>query len=125
MGDGDPLGDQVLPDHVDQVLARRELGGGAGGQGVGVEVRGAAELGDPLGHPLGVLLLLAGVLGELRLGPGAVQAARGDRMLGVAEHADQLGGQHALQDLDGLCRIAPVGLGHHRPVLEAPPRALA
>ena len=61
--DCDPLRDQILPDHLDQgfalrvVFAVRSLA-----EPLGVEVGLAAELGDALGDPVGVLLLLVGML---------------------------------------------------------------
>ena len=63
--DRDALGDEVLLDHVDEVLALDVLRGGARGDPVRVQVRLAAELVDALGEPEQVLLLLVRVLLEL------------------------------------------------------------
>src|SRR5437016_8650313 len=60
--DGDTLGDEVFLDHVYQVLALGILRGGSGADALGVRVRLAAELIDPLREEIEMLLFLLGVL---------------------------------------------------------------
>ncbi len=99
---------------------------GAPGECGGVEVRFTAELGDPLGGPQGVLHLLGGVLGELRRHLGTVDARGRDRVPGVPQPADHLGGDHVVQDRDHFPGVQAVrarhrALGHLLPGLVPDP----
>ena len=106
--DGDALGDQVLLDHVHQVLAFDELGSGPLGHPVGVQVRLAAELVDALGDPDQVLLLLARVFLEFLFHRFARDAGRGDRVIPVAEDADDLRRHGRVEQADRRLDVAPV-----------------
>src|SRR5471030_110998 len=109
--DGDALGDEVLLDHVDQRVALHVLRVAAGEQACRVEVGRAVELGDALRDHVGVLLLFAGVLREL-VGHRLRVDARGHVVMAlVAQHADDLGRQRVVQQLDGGVDVAAVGLG--------------
>ena len=68
-------------------------------QRVGIEVGLAAELHDALGDPVGVLLLLGGMLGELRLDRIRRDALRHEVVPLVAQHADDLGRERLVQHL--------------------------
>src|SRR5215472_6577300 len=109
MVDRDPFCDQILLDHVDQILALAILAGGAHRQSFRVEVGPAAELIDALGDRIHVFLLFLGVLSKLVFDAFARDAGRGNRVHGVAQYADDLGREHALQQFDGLADIARVG----------------
>ena len=63
--DGDALGDQVLLDHIHQVLPFDVLRRRAGGQTFGMQIGRASELSDPLGQEVEVFPLLLRVLSEL------------------------------------------------------------
>src|SRR5207247_7814566 len=108
--DGDALGDQVFLDHVDQVLALRVLRGGAGADTVRVQVRLAAELIDPLGEQIQMLLFLLRVLSELFLDRLARKTGRADGVELVAEDADDLRGDRVVQQGDRVLHLAPVVL---------------
>jgi len=85
---------------------------------------GAAKLVDALGHLLHMLPFFLGVLGEFRLDAFAGDAVRGDGVLGVAQGADDFGGQHRLQDLDGLFDVAHI-IAADGAVIEILARAIA
>ena len=63
--DGDPLGDQILADHVQQVGASHVLRVTAPSQGRRIEIGIPPQLDDSCRYAIGVALLLAGVLEEL------------------------------------------------------------
>src|SRR5438128_175248 len=108
--DGDALGDQIFLDHVDQVLALGVLRGGPGADAVRVQVRLAAELIDPLGEEVEMLLFLLGVLSELLLDRLAGESGRADRVEFVAEDAHDLRGDRVVQEGDGVLHLAAVVL---------------
>src|SRR5438876_1019149 len=108
--DGDALGDQIFLDHVDQVLALGVLRGGPGADAVRVQVRLAAELIDPLGEEIEMLLFLLRVLSELFLDRLAGEPGRADGVVLVAEDADDLRGDRVVQEGDGVFHLAPVVL---------------
>ena len=98
----------MWPDHPHQVLAFRVLGRGARRQPFGSEIRRPAELIDTLRHRHHVRLLFLRVLRELGLHALARNPRGGDRVHRVAQHADDPGRQHGLQDGNGLAGIALV-----------------
>src|SRR6266481_5427170 len=108
--DGDALGDQIFLDHVDQVLSLDVLRGGPGADPVRVQVRLAAELIDPLGEEIEMLLFLLRVLSELLLDRLASEAGRADGVELVAEDADDLRGDRVVQEGDGVLHLAAVVL---------------
>src|SRR5438094_557907 len=108
--DGDALGDQIFLDHVDQVLSLGVLGGGPGADPVRVEVRLAAELIDPLGEKVEMLLFFLRVLSELSLDRLAGESGRADGVVLVAEDAHDLRGDRVVQEGDGVLHLAPVVL---------------
>lgn len=65
--DGDSLGDQVLADHVFEILSFDVFGVALGGKAFGVEIRLSTQLYDPFGDAMGVLELLLRVLQEFLL----------------------------------------------------------
>jgi hypothetical protein len=83
----------------------------ARGQDRGVHVGLAAELGDPLGGQVGVALLVVGVLLQLGGDGGAVHALGHEVVTLVAQHADQLGGQHLVEDVQHAGQVGAIGLG--------------
>src|SRR6266568_2379237 len=124
--DRDPLSDEVLLDHAAQVVPLRVLGGGAREQAVGVEVRLPAQLVDALADLVGVLLLLAGMGSELPLHRLAMDPLRGDGVELVPQHADQLGRQRVVEELEGGRDVSFVvaGDGAFVHVLPCPPAQL-
>src|SRR4030095_4961766 len=126
--DGDALGDQIFLDHGGEVGEPDVLGGGegragrgvvdvdllgvgAGGQAIGVEVGGAAELDDALGELIGVGLLFLRVLEEL-LGDGlGVDAGGGEVVSAVAEDADDLGGKSGVEQLEDGVTVGGIAGG--------------
>ena len=59
-----------------------------------------------------VLLLFLGMLRELVFDALAGDAGRGDRVHRIAQHANDFGREHLLQDLDRLLDVAAVRLGN-------------
>ena len=86
--------------------------GRARGQAGGIEIGFAAELIDALRDLVHVARLFLGVLREFRLDAFAGNAGGGHRVHGVAQHANDLGREHRLQNLDGLLHVALIGEGH-------------
>jgi hypothetical protein len=80
-------------------------------QGGRVEVRRTVQLDDALGQPVGVFLLLPGVLEELGLGRAVAGAADGVVVTLVAQCADQLGGQRVVQHGDHRFAVGLVAYG--------------
>src|SRR5213593_2995725 len=121
--DGDALGDQVFLDHVDEVLALGVLRGGPGADAVRVQVRLAAELIDPLGEEIEMLLFLLRVLSELFLDRLAGEPGRADGVELVAEDADDLRGDRVVQEGDRVFHLAAVVLRHRAfaQMLPSPP----
>src|SRR5438132_8064173 len=109
--DGHALGDQIFLDHVDQVLALDVLRGGPGADPVRVQVRFAAELIDPLGEEIEMLLFLLRVLSELLLDRLAGEPGRADGVELVPEDADDLRGDRVVQERDRILHLAAVVLG--------------
>jgi len=109
--DGDPLGHQVLLDHVDEVVALDVFGVAAREEAFGVEVRLAPELVDALGDQVSMGLLLAGVLEEFR-GHGLRVDARGHVVVPlVAKHAHELGGERLVEKTEDGLAVAAIGGG--------------
>src|SRR2546422_5001306 len=108
--DGDALGDQIFLDHVDQVLALDVLRGGPRADAVRIQVRLAAELIDPLGEEIEMLLFLLRVLSKLFLDRLAGEPGRADGVVLVAEDADDLRGDRVVQQGDRVFHLAPVVL---------------
>src|SRR5262245_60255214 len=88
---GDPLRNQILFDHVHQILALDILGGGPRRNSFRIQVGLSAELIDPLGEKVEMLLLLRRVLCELRLHRLAREAGRTNSVEFVTEYANDLG----------------------------------
>src|SRR5579872_2667929 len=62
-------------------------------------------------HAVGVGLLLVGVLEEL-VGDRAGDEALGHEVVPlVAQHADELGREHVVEDVDDALAVRPVGVG--------------
>jgi hypothetical protein len=122
--DGDAFGDQVLLDHVAQVMARFVFGMRARGKRFGVEVGFAPELHDALGDAVGVFLFLVRVLEELGLDRVREHARRHEEMPVVTQHADPLGGQGFVEQADDLLAVGGIAFGHGT-VVDAPARSLA
>src|SRR5260221_7138931 len=122
--DGDALGDQVLADHGLEILAFDVLRVAARRQPVGREVGLAAELHDTRRDLVGVLLLLAGVLEELRRHALGVDTLGHEVVALVAQRADDLGGERLVQQ---LVHHATVGVipGSHRTFADVLPGPLA
>src|SRR6266404_3808153 len=108
--DGDALGNEIFLDHVDQVLALGVLRGGPRGDAVRVQVRLAAELIDPLGEEIEMLLFLLRMLSELFLDRLAGESGRADGVELVAEDAHDLRGDRVVQEGDGVLHLAAVVL---------------
>ena len=108
----DALRDEVLLDHVDELLGAAVFGCGARVKPDGIQVGDAAELVDPVGDLLQVLALVVRVLLELRLNALAVDADGRDGVHGVAQDADHLGRERRLQEVDRLLHLAFVVIGH-------------
>src|SRR5437016_2082577 len=108
--DGDALGNQIFLDHVDQGLALGVLRGGPGADTVRIQVRLAAELIDPLGEKIEMLLFLLRVLSELFLDRLAGESGGADGVELVAENAHDLRGDRVVQEGDGVFHLAPVVL---------------
>lgn len=79
---------------------------------VGVEVWRAAQLGDPRGQPVGVVLLLGGMQQELLRNRLGVEALGRVVVLLVAQDADQLGGQCCVEHRDDPIEVGAVGGGN-------------
>src|SRR2546429_2357613 len=110
--DGDPLRDEILLDHVDQRIPLDVLGVATRRKAIGGEIRCAAELDDALRNTVGVFLLLAGVLEKLRGDRSRMNASRHEVMALVAQHANDLGRQRGVEDLDRRFGVAAVAIGH-------------
>src|SRR5438132_5002524 len=108
--DGDALGDQIFLDHVDQVLSLGVLRGGPGADAVRVQVRLAAELIDPLGEEIEMLLFLLRVLSKLFLDRLAGESGRADGVVLVPKNAHDLRGDRVVQEGDGVLHLAAVVL---------------
>ena len=117
----DPLGDQVLPDHLDEVFADCILGSRSRENSFRIEVGVAAELIDALGHSAHVLPLLIGMLVEFFAHAVARNAGRSHGVLGIPQNADDLRRKYALQDFDGLFYVSLVG-GRYRSLVQILPR---
>src|SRR3989442_638885 len=122
--DGDPLGDQVLLDHLLERAAFDVLGVAARGEAIGREVRRAAELHDARGDLVGVLLLLRRVLEKLRRHALGMDALRHEVMALVAQRADDLGGERFVQELQHHAAVGVIP-GSHRPLGDVLAGALA
>src|SRR6266545_753797 len=109
--DGDALGDQVLLDHLEQLLGGRVLGVAAGQQALGVEVGVPAELDDPLGDEIGMALLLVRVLEKLLRHGLSVDAGRRVVVAALAQHADNLRRQRLVEEAEHRLPVCPVALG--------------
>ena len=121
MFDGNTFGNQVLLDHLDEVFADRILGSRSRENSFGIEVRIATELIDALGHGAHVLALLIGVLIEFFAYAIARNAGRSNCVLGIPQNADDLRGEYALKDFDGLLYVSLVG-GRQRSLVQILPR---
>src|SRR6185503_16896225 len=106
--DGDALGDQILADHVLEVLALDVLGVAAARQALGREVGLAAELGDARRDQVGVLLLIVGMLQELGRHALGVDALGHEVVALVPQHADDLGGERLVEELDHHAAVGVV-----------------
>src|SRR5207248_584220 len=109
--DRHPLGDQILLDHLLELVGVVVLGVAALGEDVGVEVGLALELGDAAGGEVGVAQLVGGVLQELGLGVAGIHALRREVVPLVAQVADQFGGEYLVEDLDYALAVGAVGVG--------------
>src|SRR5206468_2410548 len=94
------------------------------GQTIGSEIRFAAKLDDALRDAVGMLLLLARVLEKLRGDRARVNAPRHEVMTLVAQHANDLGCQRGIEDLDRRFGVTAVAFGHGASG-DVLPRALA
>src|SRR5207245_10483724 len=105
-----------------QVLALDVLRGGPRADAVRIQVRLAAELIDPLGEEIEVLLFLLRVLSKLFLDRLAGESGRADGVELVAEDADDLRGDRVVQEGDGVLHLAAVVLrdGTFAQVLPSP-----
>src|SRR4051812_16826121 len=110
--DGDALCDEVFLDHVHERVALCVLGVAAGEQAFGIEIGRAAQLPDAVRDPVGVLLLLVGVLHELVGDRLVVDPGRHEVVPAVTQHADDLGGERLVEELDRRLHVALVGGGH-------------
>src|SRR4029079_6019274 len=113
--DSDALGDQVFLDHLLERVALDVLRVAARAQAFRREIGRAAELGDALGDLVGVLLLLVGVLQELRRHALGMDALRHVVMELVAQRADDLGGERLVEELQHHAAVGVV-TGSHRPL---------
>src|SRR5258706_157973 len=104
----DAFGHQIFLDHVHQVFALDILRDGTREQPFRIEIGLAAKLVDALGHLKGMLMFFLGVDGEFLFDALAGNTGGSDGMHGIAQYADQLGGQHRLQHLDGLVHITDI-----------------
>jgi len=93
-------------------------------QRIRVEIRLAAQLYDALGQLAGVRLLLLGVFQELGLHRVGQHALGHEVMTVVTQHADVLGGQRIVQQMDDGLAVGVVGIGD-RAVLDVPARIVA
>src|SRR5438094_5105724 len=87
---GDPLCNQIFLDHFNQVVALDILRGGSRRDTLRVEVWLSAELIDPLGEKVEMLLLLFRVLSELFFNRLTGEASRANGVKFVAEDANDL-----------------------------------
>jgi hypothetical protein len=110
--DRDAFGDQILLDHVDDVLALDVVRMTAAEQALGRQVRLALELGDALRDLVGVPLFLVGMLQELGTDRLRVDPRGHVVVVLVAQHAHQLGGQGVVEQLDDGFAIGAVASGH-------------
>ena len=106
--DRDALGDEIFLHHLAQRAAFDVFGVTAVGEPVGAEIRRAAELGDPLGDPARVLVFLLRVLTELGARRFRMPALRHVVVALVAQHADELGRERFVQELDHGAAIGAV-----------------
>ena len=109
--DRDTLGDQVGAHQGLGVFRIVVLGMRTGRQRGRIEVRRTVELDDALGDAVGVLLLLLGVLEELGLQGAVVRAADGVIVALVAQHAQQFGGERAVEHCDDGFAVGRIALG--------------
>ncbi len=106
--DRDPLGDEVFAQHVDERRPFDVFGVAPLRQRVRIQIGLAAQLHDALRDPIGMLLLLGRVLGELLLDRFRRDALGHEIVPLVAQHAHDLGRerlvQHLAHDLRGRRR---------------------
>jgi hypothetical protein len=96
----------------------------SGRQAVGIEVWLAAQLYDTLRDQVGVSLLFVGVLQKLGRNTLGVDAASHEIVTLVAQHANNLGGQRFVQNLDDGVAVSGVPFGD-RALFDMFPGALA
>src|SRR5258708_5697185 len=106
--DRDALGHQVLLDHRDEVVAFDVIRVAARRQPLGAAIGLAVQLGDALGHPVGVFLFFLGVLQELGLHRLRMDAVGRVVVPLVPQHAHDLGGEHLVQYFHHLLVVALV-----------------
>src|SRR5688572_1205358 len=121
--DRDALGDQIFLDHLLERLAFDVFGVAAGGEALGGEVGRAAKLRDARRDLVGMLLLVVGVLEELRRHALGVDALRHEVMALVAQRADDLGRERLVEELEDHAAVGVVPGSHRalRDVLPGPP----
>jgi len=93
---GDAFRDQIFADHTDQIRACDVLRRRAASETFRIEIGITAELIDALGDSEGMLHLLARVLREFLRNAFTGQARGHDRMLSVAQDADEFSCENRL-----------------------------
>ena len=122
--DRDALGDEVLLDHVDQVLSLDVFRVTARGEPVRIQVGLAVQLHDARGDLVGVLLFLVCMLQELGLDRVCRDTLGHEVVPLVAEYADDLRRQRLVEELEyrlAVRRVAGRDRAFHDVLAGAPP----
>src|SRR5207247_7504405 len=111
---GDPLCNQIFLDHFNQIVALDIFRGRSRRDTLWVEVWLSAELIDPLGEKVEMLLLLFRVLSELFFNRLTGEASRASGVEFIAEYANDLRRHSMVQDRDVVLNLSLIVLCEDR-----------
>src|SRR5262245_37984275 len=108
---GDSLCNQIFLDHVNQIVALDILRGRSRRDALRIEVWLSAELIDSLSEKVEMLLFLLRVLSEFFFDRLTGEACSANRMVFVAEYANDLRRHSMVQDRDAVFNLSLIVLG--------------